>query len=145
MSETGIVLYDLADTFCCSECGRPLGNRWLMTAPSGCSTCDEVITRHRCLTRPPRGKLETGQSWTCGDCLSVWTAAEEQQPCGECGQPRTVQTWAYEEGSQVATAPRYNPVVFTPFRNMIRRRDAGPCYRTRSGFMVHVKPDCRCR
>ncbi len=144
MSETGTVPCG-PNAFLCPECKCPLGSRWLMTAPSGCAACDEAITRHRCLTRPRRGDLETGQSWTCGDCLSVWTATEEEEPCGECGQPRMVKTWAYEKGSQAAAAPRYSPAVFAPLRNMIRRRDTGPCYRTAGGLMVHFKPGCRCR
>jgi protein-arginine kinase activator protein McsA len=39
MSENGIIAYDLEESYLCPECKRPLGNRWLMTARSGCATC----------------------------------------------------------------------------------------------------------
>lgn len=157
MNETGINLYDLAPA-ACPECGRFLASRMLLTAPSGCGTCDEAITRHRCTRCPP---LAPGESWTCPECDSTWTAAEEDDACGECGQPVKRKAWSVEVGARIGTAPRYNPVVFTPFRDLARAlaeppayspqtgrgdaaRPAG-CYRTAAGFTVHVKPGCRCR
>ena len=163
MSENsaGIVLYDLAP-LACPECSRPLGNRVLMTAPSGCGTCDEAITRHRCTARPSREALGTGESWECPDCGSMWTAIETASNCGECGQEVWEKTWDAVPGDRIATAPRYKPVVFTPFRNAIRALAAPPaysawsrtaasvlrpssCYRADAGFTVHVKPGCACR
>jgi hypothetical protein len=142
MSETGVIPYDLELPFC-PECRRPLGNRWLMTAPSGCGTCDEAITRHRCTGRPERDSMETGESWECPDCGSTWTATEVADQCGECGQETRRKTWEAAEGDRIATAPRHNPVGFTPFRNILPQ--PGKCHRTPAGIMVHVKPDCRCR
>jgi len=142
MSETGIFAYDLPPPGC-PECGTPLGNRWLMTGDSGCATCDEAVTRHRCLSRPRLGSLAVGESWTCRECWSVWTVTEEDGTCGHCGRSGPEKTWAYAAGARVDEAPRYKPVVFTPFRNVIPQ-PAGPCHQTRSGIMVHVKPDCRC-
>ena len=120
MSENGIVAYGLAPA-CCPECGRPLGNRWLMTGDSGCATCDEAVTRHRCSGCPNREALETGDSWECPDCGSAWKAVEVPDTCGECGQDRRWKTWEVAEGDRIATAPRYQPVVFTPFRDALPR------------------------
>ena len=160
---TGIVLYDLAPSGC-PECGRPLGNRWLMTGDSGCATCDEAVTRHRCTRRPGRETMQPGDSWECSDCGSTWTAVEAADTCGECGQEVWRKTWESVEGDRIAAAPRYKPVAFTPFRDLGRavRELTGPpacspwdginrtarpaeCYRAAAGFTVHVKPGCRCR
>lgn len=159
MSESGIALYDLAPPQC-PECHRFTSNRLLMSAPSGCATCDEVITRHRCTGRPARESLETGDAWECPDCGSTWTAIEVAENCGECGQEVWRKTWETVEGDRMATAPRHNPVVFTPFRNLVRDLTAPPaysvwtkagnavrpesCYRASAGFTVHVQPGCRC-
>jgi hypothetical protein len=142
VSSPGIVPYGLSIHFC-DECGQPLASR-LWGFMTGCKTCDDAITRHRCERRPPRDRLAVGDSWTCPDCLSVWTATEEEDTCGECMQPRMVKTWDYAEGSQVATAPRHMPQPYAPFRDNIPRREVGGCYRMDSGSMVHVKPGCRC-
>lgn len=141
MSGTGIYLYDLAPP-ACPECGRPLGSRWLMTAPSGCAACDEAITRHRCTALPARESLEPGESWECPDCGSRWTAIEVADSCCECGQEVRRKTWAWVEGERIAAAPRYEPVAFTLFRDIVPR--SGKCHRTPGGIMVHVKPGCRC-
>lgn len=157
---SGINLYDLAPP-ACPECGRFLASRMLLSAPSGCGTCDEAITRHRCTGRPSREGLEPGESWECPDCGSTWTAVELADSCGECGQEVWRKTWETVEGDRTDSAPRYNPVVFTPFRDLARalaeppayspwtgRGDAArpaECYRTAAGFTVHVKPGCRCR
>lgn len=165
MSENGIIAYDLAPAGC-PECGRFLQNRWLLTAPSGCKTCDEAITRHRCAGRPDLESLQAGMSWECPDCGSTWTAVLEQDNCSECGQDVWRKTWETVEGDRMATAPRHEPVVFTPFRDALRGLVAAAspppslffdelrnmplpravsCYRANAGFTVHVKPDCRCR
>ena len=163
MNETGIQLYDLAPP-ACPECGQFLGSRWLMTGDSGCGTCDEAVTRHRCVTCPPLSSMTPGESWACPDCDSVWTAADEDEPCGECGQAVKRKAWSVVVGDRIATAPRYKPVAFTPFRDLGRAvqklaeppaysawdgtGDAfsrpGSCYRARAGFLVHVRPGCRC-
>lgn len=56
MTEHGINLYDLAAGYFCEECGQPKGLR-LFDNLTGCATCDDVITTHRCtglpLTRRP--------------------------------------------------------------------------------------------
>lgn len=140
---TGILAYGLAEGRFCPECGLPLMRR-LLEILTGCKTCDDVITRHRCTRRPALDKLPVGESWKCPDCLSIWTATEEERPCEECANPRQVKTWAYTEGSQVATAPRRKPFGLARFRDNIPRREFGPCYRMRNGSMVHVKPGCRC-
>lgn len=143
VTETGMLADDLALPFC-PECSSPLGNRMLMTAPSGCGTCDEAITRHRCTGRPDILTLAAGESWECPDCGSTWTVKQETWPCMECGQPRKDVTWDYREGDRIAAAPRYEPVALTPYRNRVPRA-RGKCYRTPGGSMVHVQPDCRCR
>lgn len=142
MNGAGIIAYDL-DGYHCPECGTALGNRWLMTGDSGCTACDEAVTRHRCAGRPDRGSLEPGDSWECPDCGSTWTAVEVADNCGECGQEVWRKTWEAVEGDRIATAPRYKPVVFTPFRDRVPRAGS-KCHRTAGGIMVHVKPDCRC-
>jgi hypothetical protein len=142
VSSQGIIPYGLSIHFC-DECGYPLARR-LWGFLTGCKTCDDAITRHRCERRPPLDKLAAGGSWTCPDCLSIWAVAEEEAECGECGQSRMVKTWEYTEGSQVATAPGHEPWSFTPFRNIIPRREVGGCYRMDNGSMVHIKPGCRC-
>jgi hypothetical protein len=143
MTETGIIAYDLDAGFFCPECRRPVGNRMLMEAPSGCRTCDAAITRHRCTGRPDVLSLAVGETWECPDCGSKWTAAEEEFPCEECGQPRKGHTWSCVEGDRIGTAPKYEPRVFTPLR-VPKLAALGPCHRTASGIMVHVKPGCRC-
>lgn len=138
----GILPYDLAPE-ACPECGEFLGNRVLMTDPTGCGTCDEAITRHRCLGRPSRDSLEAGQSWECPDCGSTWTAIEVPDVCGECGQGTRWPTWEAVEGDRMATAPRHHQTAFTPIRGILAR-PASKCHRTGAGVMVHVMPDCRC-
>ncbi len=140
MSEHGIIAYDLAD-YCCPECGRPVVQR-LWELLTGCATCDAAITRHRCTARPSIGPLAVGDSWTCRECWSVWTVAEGEDTCGECGQSKTVKTWGYAAGARIDDAPGHQPHAFTPFRDVIPR--ATKCHRTAGGIMVHVKPDCRC-
>ncbi len=142
-----VAAYDLTG-YHCTECGTALGNRWLMTGDSGCATCDEAVTRHRCLSRPRLESLAVGESWRCRECWSVWTVTEEEDACGACGRSGPEKTRAYAAGARVDDAPRYKPVVFTPFRftpfRNVLPQAAGPCRRTPGWIMIHVKPDCRC-
>ena len=121
MTENGIVPYDLAGMFCCEECGRPMSLRMWPGTLTGCETCDELITRHRCTSRPDIGELADGQSWECRECGSTWTprAGNEDCPdcCSECGHQTTVRRWEVAEGDRIGGAPRYQPQPFTPFRN----------------------------
>ena len=152
MTGNGILMYDLAGNWC-EECGRAKSYRLWPGVRTGCKTCDEVVTRHRCTKRPD---LATGQSWTCPDCGTLWTAREEEETCGECGQGigGTVQrTWDTIPGDRIATAPRYEPRPYGPFRSlfplpaarMTRPGPFGECYKTATGIQVHVRPGCRCR
>ena len=151
VTDHGILMYDLAGNWC-EECGRAKSYRLWPGVRTGCKTCDEVVTRHRCTKRPD---LATGESWTCPDCGTLWTAREEEETCGECGQGigGTVQrTWDTIPGDRIATAPRYAPRSYTPFRNpfpsVAARSEPGPfgeCHRTPGGIMIHVKPGCRCK
>jgi uncharacterized protein (DUF983 family) len=102
--------FDLVVAVLCEECGRPKSNRPFEIL-TGCTTCDEVITRHRCTGRPDVNSLRAGLSWTCPECDSVWTVTEAEtgEPCEECGLPRAVATWQVEPGARLATAPRYVP------------------------------------
>jgi len=153
VTEHGIIPYGLAD-FCCGECGRPMSQR-LFGMLTGCKTCDDVITRHRCTKRPG---LNAGESWTCPDCGTIWTAGEEEETCPECGQGigSMRRTWETVPGERLDSAPRHQPQPWTPFRNALRetvrtmyarpgRPPPGSCYQMASGTMVHVKPGCRCR
>ena len=156
MSDNGILAYGLADGIFCEECGRPKLNRLLFGVPSGCETCDEAITRHRCTARPSLDDLAVGQSWTCPECDSVWTCTEEEDTCGECGRVGMVKMWETIVGARFDTAPRYKPYVPVPLRNSLRaavnpptprgfeRPSLGTCYRMGNGSMIHVKPGCRC-
>jgi hypothetical protein len=151
-------MYDLAGGWFCGDCGRPIGNRWLMTAPSGCATCDETITRHRCTGRPSLGDHTVDDTWECPDCRTIWLVGEELDTCRECGRSGTVPAWTVAvHGDRIDSAPRYNPVVYTPLRNalagIVRTLLAPPprtgerpreCYRMPSGARVHIKPGCRC-
>lgn len=153
MSENGIIAYDLAGNWC-EECGRAKIYRMWPGALTGCKTCDEVVTRHRCAGRPDIGEMSDGQSWECRDCGSTWTAGSEEEACpdccGECGHRVTVRRWNVAEGERMVTAPRYKPQPFAPFRYLFPRPAVsrpgpfGSCHRTASGIMVHVKPGCRC-
>jgi hypothetical protein len=154
VAEHGILMYDLAGSWC-EECGRPKMQR-LFGGLTGCATCDEVVTRHRCTKRPD---LDPGQSWECPDCGTGWTAREEEATCGECGQGigtmRT--TWDSVAGDRIDSAPRYKPQPWTPLRNAfretVRAAHSRPsplslpkeCHRTPGGIMIHVKPGCRCK
>jgi hypothetical protein len=123
MSETGIIAYDLASGVFCEECHRPKGNRWLLGVPSGCATCDDVITQHRCTDRPPKDELDIGQAWECPDCGTVWGVVPEEDTCGECGRSGTEKRWkVIHLGDRIDTAPRYQPYVPTPFRNLLASR-----------------------
>jgi len=153
--EKGILAYDLASNWC-EECGRAKMNR-LLGMLTGCKTCDEVITRHRCTGRPDLDPLDTGALWTCQDCGTVWVVTEEAAWCPECGcsECRTEKRWTVSvPGDRIDTAPRHKPQPFTPLR--VPSFSPPPhipfgvtlphtsCYKTASGIMVHVKPGCRC-
>ena len=146
--EKGWLPYDLAGNWC-EECGRAKSYRLWPGVLTGCKTCDEVVTRHRCMKRPD---LDVGQSWECPDCGTLWTAAEEEETCGECGQGIGTmrRTWNSVPGDRIDSAPRYEPRPFTPLRNLFAgtsRSAVSPpssCYTMANGSMVHVKPGCRC-
>ena len=156
MSEHGVLMYDLAGNWC-EECGRAKSFRLFPGGLTGCKTCDEVVTRHRCTKRPD---LATGESWTCPDCGTIWTAGEEEETCGECGHGLGImqRTWDSVPGDRIDSAPRSKPEPWTPLRNALRgtvdalyakpdlrRPSFGTCHRTAGGIMVHVKPGCRCK
>ena len=165
VTETGILMYDLAGNFC-EECGRAKSFRLWPGMLTACKTCDEVITRHRCTGRPEPDDLDVGTPWTCPDCDSTWTVVEEAVWCSECGCPecRTEKVWRVSfYGDRIDTAPKYDPPPpFMPFRNLFRDITAPPaysawrgrafapaplgeCYRMASGAKVHVRPGCRCK
>lgn len=149
MEITGLVPYDLAGNWC-EECGQAKMNR-LLGFSTNCRTCREVLTRHRCTDRPDIDELELGRSWECPECGSTWAVTEKEDWCGECGRPQMVKTWDVTPGDRIATAPRYEPPLspLAPFRNLFVHPAVIPpslprsCYR-KNGFMVHVKPGCRC-
>ena len=154
VSENGIIPYDLGAGMFCEECHRPKSFRLWPGTRTGCKTCDEVVTRHRCQQRPAVDDLGLGESWTCPDCGTTWTCAEKEDWCGECGQATgTRKGWDSVPGDRIATAPRFDPQPFTPFRNLFPRSAArydppgpfGECYQMASGPMVHVRPGCRCK
>ena len=155
VTETGWLPYDLAGNWC-EECGRAKSFRLWPGTLTGCKTCDEIVTRHRCTGRPRIGELADGQMWECRDCGSRWTPRTETEYCldccGDCGHQVPVRRWNKEEGDRIGTAPRHDPQPFAPFRNILPRSAVpasppgpfGECYPMASGAMVHVRPGCRC-
>lgn len=159
--EKGILAYGLAGNWC-EECGRPKVSR-LFDVLTGCGTCDEAITRHRCTKRPAVTDRAPGQEWDCPDCGGIWRLAEEEEwcldCCGECGHKIVSRHWVLaEEGDRIDSAPKRKPSGgWTPFRNVLRQsvnamyarpqRPSLPkeCHRTPGGIMVHVKPGCHCQ
>jgi hypothetical protein len=139
-------MYDLAGNWC-EECGRAKSFRLWPGTRTGCKTCDEVVTRHRCTGRPDLDSLDVGASWTCPDCGTIWTVTETEDFCGECGKPGgMVKGWDSIPGDRIDSAPRHDPQPWTPFRNRIPLpRTASACYQTASGVTVHVRPGCRCK
>lgn len=147
MEGSGIVPYDLAAGYFCEECGRAVGNRILLGKDGGgCQTCADTVTRHRCTARPSLDDLDVGGSWECPDCGSTWTVTEEQDMCGECGRSGLIRAWSVVVGDCMDTAPKHEPYVVTPMRNLFRYpgQPRGDCYSLPSGGVVHVKPGCRC-
>lgn len=110
--------FDPADLFAghsCAECGRHKATRLLYlgsppaswtrgpnTAPqqslTGCQTCDEVITRHRCTGRPSLESMADGQAWTC-ECGTTWTAIAEPVVTIE-------RRWLTDRDDEQAATPR---------------------------------------
>lgn len=157
MSETGIYAYDLAGSWC-EECGQAKSFRLWPGVLTGCKTCDEAITRHRCTKLPDLADRAPGQTWECPDCGSLWKLAEEETGCpdccGECGHTVTRRHWdLLEEGDRISSAPRqvprWTPFRDAPFRNAnVSCSQPGPprsCYTMPDGSAVHVKPECRCK
>ena len=155
MSEHGILMYDLAGNWC-EECGRAKSFRLWPGTLTGCTTCDEVITRHRCTKLPAIADRAPGQEWDCPDCGGIWRLVEEEDwcldCCGECGHKLMSRRWTLaEEGDRLDSAPRYQPPSWTPFRDFARMPALPPpgmvpnsCYQLSNGSTVHIKPGCRC-
>jgi hypothetical protein len=157
VSEHGILMYDLAGNWC-EECGRAKSFRLWPGVLTGCKTCDEVVTRHRCTKRPAVTDRAPGQEWDCPDCGGIWRLADEEDSCpdccGDCGHKVLSRRWILaEEGDRLDTAPRHKPQPWTPFRNPFPRSALpadppapfGECYETPGGIKVHVRPGCRCK
>ena len=121
--EKGFLAYGLAGNWC-EECGRAKSYRLWPGTLTGCKTCDEVVTRHRCTSRPDISEMAGGQSWECRDCGTTWTAGSEEEPCpdccGDCGHVVTVRRWSFTKGDRIDAAPRYEPKPWTPFRDRLR-------------------------
>jgi hypothetical protein len=120
VSAPGWIPYDLSGNFC-EECGQAKSMRLWPGTLTGCKTCDEVITRHRCTGRPDLDTLVLGESWTCPDCGTVWSAVEVEDTCGECGRSGMEKGWSHVPGDRIAAAPRYKPQPFPPFRDRLPR------------------------
>jgi len=123
MTETGgFAAYDLAAGMFCEECGRPKIIRLYAISLTGCPACDEVITRHRCTTRPDLDDAELGVPWECPDCGTIWTATMKQATCHDCGQDKAERDWDIIPGDRVTTAPRRAPaLMWQPMRNRLPR------------------------
>ncbi len=154
MTDHGILMYDLAGNWC-EECGRAKSLRLWPGTLTGCKTCNEVITRHRCTKLPAVTDRAPGQEWECPDCDSIWRLEEGPEPCpdccADCGHEVTARRWVLaEKGDRTGSAPRHEPQPFAPFRNFLAGvgtravSPPGSCYHTAGGSMVHVKPGCRC-
>ena len=122
MTETGWIPYGLSAHFC-EECGQAKSYRMWPGMLTGCATCDEVVTRHRCTDsgRPELDDLALGASWTCPDCGTAWSVVEREEICGECGQGIGTmrRAWDMVPGDRIDTAPRYEPQPYTPLRNRL--------------------------
>jgi hypothetical protein len=118
----GLIPYDLTG-FHCEECCRPKSFRLWPGTLTGCTTCDEVVSRHRCTRRPDLDSVALGVPWECPDCGTVWTASEVEDTCGECGQGIGTmrRTWDSVPGDRIGTAPRHKPEPFAPFRKKLPR------------------------
>jgi hypothetical protein len=116
--ENGIIPYGLAGNWC-EECGRAKSFRLWPGNLTGCTACDEVVTRHRCTRRPDLGAIALGVPWECPDCGTRWTAGEQEEACETCGQGTGTmrRVWDSVPGDRIGTAPRYKPEPFAPFRN----------------------------
>jgi len=101
----------------CEECGQAKSFRMWPGTLTGCATCDEVVTRHRCAGRPDLDSLDVGASWECPDCGTLWSAVETEDACGECGRSGMVKAWSRVPGDRIGSAPRYQPQPFAPFRD----------------------------
>ena len=121
VTDHGIISYDLGAGNWCEECGRAKSFRLWPGTRTGCAACDEVVTRHRCTSRPDLDALALGESWDCRECGSTWTAVEKEDWCGECGRSGMVKGWDSVPGDRLDSAPRYEPQPWTPFRNVLGR------------------------
>jgi hypothetical protein len=119
--QKAIIPYDLGGSWC-EECGRPKSLRLFPGSLTGCATCDEVVTRHRCTRRPDLESLALGESWECPECDTLWTAAEKEDWCSECGRSGMTKGWDVIPGDRIDTTPRRKPQTFTPFRSPDRQR-----------------------
>ena len=105
MSENGIIPYDLPAGMFCEECHRPKSFRLWPGILTGCKTCDDVITTHRCTGLPALDDLPLGESWECRECGTLWSAVEEEDWCSECGRSGPRKTWNLVPGDRIDTAP----------------------------------------
>lgn len=112
-----IAAYGLLGSSCCEDCGRPKLSRLFVLGVTGCAECDEVITRHRCTSRPSSDEVFPGTRWKCPVCASVWVAREREEPCGECQQPVVTRCWEVLEDRRTE-GPRQEPAAFTPMRQL---------------------------
>lgn len=126
MTDSGWLPHDLAGN-CCEECGRPKLNRLLFDGlgVQNCATCTEVATRHRCTRRPDIETLAIGATWECPDCGSVYGVSSHKaycpDCCADCGHVIQESRWDLVlKGDRIDTAPRYEPKVFTPLRNVFK-------------------------
>ena len=154
MTITGIRPYGLAGNWC-EECGTAKWNRLMLAGyRTGCTACDKVTLRHRCMSRPDISELADGQSWECSGCGSKWEPETVTEACGECCAVSThmvqVRRWVVTEGDRMDSAPPYAagwPFGITPWRPARMRVPPAEtkCHVTATGISVHVKPECRCR
>lgn len=124
VSEMGIYIPSSLAGNWCGECGRAKSYRLWPGVLTGCATCDEVITRHRCTARPDVDGMAAGASWTCADCGTAWAVTEEAVTCPECGchECRTEKRWTVSvPGDRIDTAPRYTPAPHSALRNPFTR------------------------
>ncbi len=112
--------FDLVAGHFCEECGHPKMNR-LLDVLTGCTTCDDVITAHRCEGRPVAEEVD--QAWQCPDCLAWWLAERKEDTCGECSQGLGTFTMGWKMASLPGRqGSRREPNGWQPFRNALPRK-----------------------
>ena len=102
----GINAFDLASEFC-PDCGQAKSLR-LAAYLTGCATCDEIRTRHRCEGRPLAFEQADDAEWSCDGCGAVYRIRVE------------VEEIEHRMWETLTPAVREGPRQSQPWRGLIR-------------------------